>query len=88
MRLVMSTRTTHYGYEAQHYEGWSDETDEDFLVMSFAMLSDGGLDLQSEEACAYAAECLQLEHEAYLHRPLRYGNRGHRISSQEENPPQ
>ena len=55
-----------YGYEAQHHEGWSDENDEDFLVMSFAMLSDGGLDLQSDEACAYAAECLQLEHEAYL----------------------
>ena len=36
--------------------------------MSFAMLSDGGLGLQSDEACAYAAECLQLEHEAYLAR--------------------
>ncbi len=55
-----------YGYEAQHYESWSEENEDDFLVMSFAMLSDGGLDLQSEEACAYAAECFQLEHEAYL----------------------
>lgn len=53
----------HYGYEAQRYEGWSDETDEDFLVMSFAMLSDGGLDLQSEEACAYAASVFNLSME-------------------------
>lgn len=55
-----------YGFEAQHYDGWQDDNDEDFLTMSFAMLSEGGLDLQSEEACAYAAECLQLEHEAFL----------------------
>lgn len=38
-----------YGFEAQHYDGWQDDNDEDFLAMSFAMLSEGGLDLQSEE---------------------------------------
>ena len=42
-------------------------------MMGFALLVDSGLDLGNEEACALAAETLQLEHEAYM---LRHQGKG------------
>ena len=48
------------------YDMSHDEDEDGFLVMNFALLCEDGLDLQSDEACALAAESLQLEHEAYL----------------------
>ena len=48
------------------YDMSHDEDEDGFLVMNFALLCEDGLDLQNDEACALAAESLQLEHEAYL----------------------
>eukprot|EP00435_Cladocopium_sp_Y103_P028489 s298_g7.t1 len=57
-----------FGYVAEtQYEDATDEADdESFVVMNFALLCENGLDIHNEEACALAAESLQLEHEAYL----------------------
>ena len=42
------------------------DDEEEVLVMNFALLRENGLDPYNDEACALAAESLQLEHEAYL----------------------
>lgn len=53
------------------------DDEEDFLIMNFALQCENGLDLHYDEACALAAESLQLEYEAYMLRG--HGNgEGHR----------
>ena len=42
------------------------DDEEDFLIMNFALQCENGLDLHYDEACALAAESLQLEYEAYM----------------------
>ena len=53
------------GYESV-VDYYQEDDDEAFVAMNFAMLCDSGLDLSNDEACAFAAEAMQLEHEAYL----------------------
>ena len=54
-----------YAAETQ-YDQTLEEDDESFLAMNFALLAENGFDMNNDEACALAAETLQLEHEAYL----------------------
>ena len=54
-----------YGYVAETQTEY-EQDDEGYVVLNFALLCEDGLDLNNEEACALAAESLQLEHEAYL----------------------
>ena len=70
---------TAYNTEETYGQDWETEYDEDeegYLVMSFALLCDDGLDFQNDEACALAAESLQLEQEAYMLRAQGKG-KGH-----------
>ena len=62
-----------HGFEGFAAESYTEEDDETYTVMGFALLVDSGLDLGNEEACALAAETLQLEHEAYM---LRHQGKG------------
>lgn len=54
-----------YSYEAVGDQVLDDEED-GYLVMNFAMICENGFDMANEEACALAAESLQLEQEAYF----------------------
>lgn len=69
MKTAYAASSPPYVDAGESYE----EDDDYYMVMNFALLCDGGLDLQSEEACALAAESLQLEREAYM---LRNQGRG------------
>ena len=63
------------GYVSE-YDMTEETDDEAFLVMNFALLSESGFDMNNEEACALAAESLQLENEAYMLRTQGKG-KGH-----------
>ena len=63
------------GYVSE-YDNGDEEDDEAFLVMNFALLTESGFDMNNEEACALAAESLQLENEAYMLRTQGKG-KGH-----------
>ncbi len=55
-------------YDSQSYaafEGEYVEEYEHFLENHMALLSEGGFDIDNDEACALAAESIQLEYEAY-----------------------
>ena len=63
------------GYVSE-YDMTEEDDDEAFLVMNFALLTESGFDMGNEEACALAAESLQLENEAYMLRTQGKG-KGH-----------
>ena len=48
------------GYVAESTNDMVPDNEEDFLVMNFALLCENGLDPHNDEACALAAESLQL----------------------------
>ena len=61
------------GSEGFAAEAYGEDEDEAYTVMGFGLLVDSGLDLGNDEACALAAESLQLEQEAYM---LRHQGKG------------
>ena len=62
--------------EHSTYLSYEDSDGSDLLAEWTAYFIDEGLDMQNEEACALAAEAIQLEHEAYFVRGQAKGN-GH-----------
>ena len=73
-----------HGLEGYAAEAYYEEDDENYTVMGLALLVDSGLDLSSDEACALAAESLQLEHEAYMLRHQGKGKGHHGFSQQRQ----
>ena len=63
------------GYVSE-YDMTEEDDDEAYLVMNFALLTESGFDMTNDEACALAAESLQLENEAYMLRTQGKG-KGH-----------
>ena len=62
--------------ECSTYLSYEDSDGSDLLAEWTAYFIDEGLDMQNEEACALAAEAIQLEHEAYFVRGQAKG-KGH-----------
>ena len=72
---MTSSTLVEQGYVSE-YDMTEETDDEAFLFMNFALLSESGFDMNNEEACALAAESLQLENEAYMLRTQGKG-KGH-----------